>query len=83
MILPTKHVNLSQSLLGLGAKVLQELDRPQSPSRLWERVRAVDEVPSYQRYLLALDFLYACDALDLERGLLKRKRGPHAAGAPL
>jgi hypothetical protein len=73
MILPTKHVNVSQSLLGLGATVLRELNRPATPSHLWERVRMVDEVPSYDRFLLALDLLYACDAVELAGGFLKRR----------
>jgi hypothetical protein len=73
VILPTKHVNVSHSLLGLGAKILRELERPTTPSRLWERVRIVVEVPSYDRFLLALDLLYACDAVDLDNGLIKRK----------
>ena len=79
MILPTKHVNVSQSLLGLGAKVLKQLDRPATLSRLWEKLRVVDEVPSYQRFLLALDLLYACDALELHSGLIRR-RGSHDQG---
>lgn len=74
MILPTKHVNLSQSLLGLGARVLRQLDRPTTPSRLWEKLRAVDEFPSYHRFLLALDLLYACDAVELDSGLIRRRR---------
>ena len=74
MILPTKHVNVSQSLLGLGAKVLSQLDSPTSPSHLWEMVRAVDEVPSYDRFLLALDLLYACDAVEIVSGLIRRGR---------
>lgn len=79
MILPTKHVNVSQSLLGLGAKVLRQLDRPVTPSRLWEKVRAVDEIPSYNRFLLAVDLLYAFDALEMESGLIRR-RGRHDQG---
>lgn len=72
MILPTKHVNVSQSLLGLGAKVLKQLDGPASLSHLWERVRSQEEVSSYDRFLLALDLLYACDAVELDSGLIRR-----------
>ena len=74
MILPTKHVTISQSLLGLGGTVLRELHRPSTPSHLWERVRLLDEVPSYNRFLLALDLLYACDAVEMSGGFLKRRR---------
>lgn len=74
MILPTKHVNISQSLLGLGAAVLRQLEHPLSPSHLWERVRSADDASSYDRYLLALDLLFACDAVELGGGLLRRRR---------
>ncbi len=73
MILPTKHLNVSQSLLGLGAILLRELGHPMTPSHLWEKVRVVEETPSYVRFLLALDFLYTCDAIELAGGQLRRR----------
>ncbi len=36
MILPTKHINFSQSLLGLGAYLLSQLQSPKSIDELWE-----------------------------------------------
>jgi len=75
VILPTKHIPLRQSLLGVGGILLRHLDRKRTFSELWERVRAVREVGNYQRFVLALDLLYAVDAIALEEGLLRRKRG--------
>ena len=73
MILPTKHIDLTQSLLGLGATVLRQLDRPATPSRLWERVRTDCQVPSYERFVLALNLLYTIEAIYFADGILKRR----------
>jgi hypothetical protein len=40
MILPTKHINFSQSLLGLGSYVLSQLQSPKSIDELWEKYKA-------------------------------------------
>ena len=37
MILPTKHINFSHSLLGLGAYILSQLQSPRSIDALWEK----------------------------------------------
>ena len=37
-LLPDKHVAFSESLLGLGALVLQLLDRPKSLDELWQEL---------------------------------------------
>ena len=38
-LLPDKHVGFSESLLGLGALVLQRLDRPKTLDELWQELR--------------------------------------------
>ena len=72
MILPTKHVSTRQSLIGVGASVLAQLDRPRTLTDLWERLRESSEVGTFRRLVLALDLLYAIGAVALEDGLLKR-----------
>lgn len=74
MILPTKHIAIPESFIGMGASILGHMTRPLTLSRLWERVREVEEHTSYERFLLTLDLLYSIDAINLEDGLLKRKR---------
>lgn len=37
MILPTKHINFSQSLLGFGAYILTQLNTAKSVDELWEQ----------------------------------------------
>jgi hypothetical protein len=73
MILPTKHVSTSHSLLGLGAFLLQSMRARQTVSQLWERVRLEERVGSYQRFVLALDLLYLLGAVELREGILHRR----------
>ena len=73
MILPTKHVSVAQSYLGLGAQVLAHMERPQTLTRLWERVRESVASSNYERFLLTLDLLYSIDAIELDDGFLRRK----------
>ncbi len=72
MILPTKHVPAKQSLLGVGALVLQHLDSGRTLSDLWERLRVVPEVGTFKRLVLTLDLLYAIGVVAMEDGLIKR-----------
>lgn len=74
MILPTKHISSDNSLLGVGATILQNLRREQTSVRLWEQVRAMPNIGNYERFILALDLLYALDAISLEEGLIKKNK---------
>lgn len=73
MILPTKHVSTEHSLLGMGAAILRHLSSEQTVIRLWERVRSSGDVASFERFILALDFLYSLDAVEMQDGLLRRR----------
>lgn len=53
MILPTKHIGVGRSLLGVGAILLEQLQRPQTVTALWEQTRTHAEVGSFERFSLA------------------------------
>jgi hypothetical protein len=72
MILPTKHVSTSHSILGLGATILLYLDKPRTVSSLWGRARKHPEIGTFDRFTLVLDFLYMIGAVDFENNLLRR-----------
>jgi hypothetical protein len=74
MILPSKHVSQDRSLLGIGALLLEGLDRPQTVTSLWERVREEGAVGTFERFVLGLDMLYIIGALSLKNGLIERVR---------
>lgn len=74
MILPTKHISEDQALLGIGALLLTYLQRPQSVTSLWNDVRKHPSIGTFQRFILALDFLYIMGTIDFKGGLLHRSR---------
>jgi len=63
---------MDRCLLGVGALVLRSMDRKQTMTALWDRLREVPEVGTFTRFVLALDLLYALGAVELEDGLLRR-----------
>ncbi len=87
MILPTKRITQNRSLLGIGGHILQILDEPKTISKLWDEFKLknnnyeskniVNSTPkyfsiSYDWFILALDFLYCIEAVDLVNGKLKK-----------
>jgi len=74
MIMPTKYIPIQNSLLALGSIVLKNLKRPQSISSLWEKMRHVPEISTFERFTLILDLLFALELIDFEKGLLFRVR---------
>lgn len=79
MLLPDKHITLAESILGVGAFLLGELDGPQTMDRLYARVRrACDDgsLPAYHDFdavLLGVLFLYTIGAIELtDDGGVKR-----------
>ena len=73
MILPTKYIPLSDSILGVGAIILSKLGEPATPSAIWEEVRDTPEVGNYERFILALDLLFAIQAVERVRGLIQKR----------
>jgi hypothetical protein len=77
MILPTKHISEAHSILGVGGTILEILGNDDATaSSLWEELRMnrLEYAPvSFDWYVLALDFLYMIDAVEINSGLIKRK----------
>ena len=79
MILPTKHMRPARCLLGVGAEVLDILQRPMTVSALWDRVRDKRARPpaapiAYAWFVLALDLLYMIGAVQFQDGVLTRTK---------
>lgn len=70
MILPGKHLSSDRALMGVGADILSQLDRPREVSDLWDRVRGARAKRrqagpvSFDWFALALSFLYAINAVE-------------------
>ena len=52
MILPTKHITAENSLIGLGALLLSQLDSPTTVSTLWQGVRGLPQIATFERFTL-------------------------------
>ena len=72
MILPTKHIKLSNSLLGVGATLLKHLDRDKTVTFLWDETHTLPEIKTFDRFTLGLDFLFMLEIIDFQDGLLRR-----------
>lgn len=74
MILPDKNITLSNSLLGIGSKILTELAVPQTVSSLWEKVRRkYSEIKTFEKFVLTVDLLFALGLIEFDEGIVKRK----------
>ena len=72
MILPTKHIKLSNSLLGVGATLLKYLDRNRTVTSLWNETHTLPEIKTFDRFTLGLDLLFLVGVIDFQDGLLRR-----------
>ena len=72
MILPTKHIQPQDSLIGIGSTLLTNLRGPKTVTELWDGVRQLPGIVSFERFVFGLDLLYAMELVELDRGMLKR-----------
>ena len=77
MILPGKHIKLERTLLGIGGEILKNLNHDQTVSELWFKTQNQMENNSisltFDWFVLSLTFLYAINAIELDRGVLKKR----------
>ncbi len=72
MLLPDKHVRFAESLLGLGAFVLERLEKPKSLDLVWQELGNAAETErmpathSFEKLVLAVYTLYAIGAVRLD-----------------
>lgn len=72
MILPTKHLRLSNSLLNVGAALLRHIDGTHTVTALWNTSSMLPEVKTFERFTLGLDLLFMMGAVEFQDGLLQR-----------
>ena len=76
MILPTKHIRISESLIGLGGYLLKFLKEPVTIDQLWIKYENVNnkKFPAYHNFdnvVLALNLLFIMGILEInEKGEL-------------
>ena len=76
MIMPSKHINFSQSLLGFGSYLLSKLDKPMSLDDIWKIYQAdlskeyYIAKHSFDNLIMTFIFLYGINAIDQKNGLI-------------
>jgi hypothetical protein len=70
MILPSKHIKISESIIGLSGYLLKYLEKPKDLQAIWDEYSKDNNTSSFPAYhgfdhvVLALDFLYTIGAID-------------------
>jgi len=72
MIVPNKNIRLQNSLLGMGAQILPQLNATQTVSSLWEKMKLSKEINSYDKFVLTLDFLFMLNLIELKDGIIQK-----------
>lgn len=72
MILPNKFLEEKDSLLYVGALLLDKLDVPYSVSELWNQVNDNKSVNNYERFIITLDMLYVLNLIELKNDKIRR-----------
>ena len=71
MILPDKHIKLSESILGLGGVLVKLLNHDYFVDELWKKFEKINNSPemptnhTYDNFLLTLDFLFLIGAVNV------------------
>ncbi|MGL5651783.1 MAG: ABC-three component system middle component 6 [Paraclostridium sp.] len=76
MIMPGKNINMSESLIGLGAFVLSILDTPKSIDDCWKHLNEIyidtgkiNKKHTFDNFILTIDLLYIIGSVNInERG---------------
>lgn len=80
MIAPTKAISPDRAILTVAAQVLQQLDSSATIDQTWARLRVWREQNrqpspvSFGWFILACDVLYAMGIVEIQDGLLIRRR---------
>jgi len=72
MILPSKHIKLSNSLINIGAVLLKNLERRCTVTLLWDKSRSFPEIKTFERFTLGLDLLFMLGLIEYREGLIMR-----------
>lgn len=78
MIIPSKHINFSKSLLGFGSYILLKLEKPMSIDDLWSSYKEdvnsqiYNYLHTFDNLIMTLIFLYSIDAITEKNGIVSK-----------
>ncbi len=64
MIMPNKYIREHESLIGVGSVLITHLYKETSLSDLWEKVKNISDVETFERFILGLDLLFALGLIE-------------------
>lgn len=74
MILPSKHLNVSESLIGLGAFIVSILNKPMLVDDCWIELnrkyietKKIKKHHSFDNFILTIELLYCIGLVDINR----------------
>ena len=74
MLLPDKYIPIEDTLPSISAHIYRKLRFPLPLFPLWDKVRGIKALGTYERFIYALDFLYAIGLIDIESGFIRRTK---------
>ena len=72
MIMPSKYLREDEALVGVGGILLQRIEGRRNISFLWEDVKTNHAVATFERFILALDFLFLLGLIDIKDNEIMR-----------
>jgi len=78
MLVPAKHINFSESLLGFGSYLLANLDRPKTIDEIWNQYLSDVEKKlyfsnhSFDNLMLTIIFLFSIGSISEENGRIQK-----------
>lgn len=67
MIMPTKYIKENESLLGLGALIIKEInDEGSNLSLIWDNLKGNEDIFNFKRFILTLDMLFLLGLIDIK-----------------
>lgn len=72
MILPTKHITIENSIIGIGAEMTKLLNSEKTVSTLWDQAKKIKGIKSYGLFTLVLDFMFLIGIIEFKDGFLVR-----------
>lgn len=72
MIMPSKYLKEDEALIGVSAALLSLIEGNGNLSEIWESAKKIKAIGSFERFILALNFLYLLDLVDLHENKIVR-----------
>ena len=74
MILPMRTIEEEDTLLRVGIHLLEILGEQMDIASLWQQAKDIENIKTYERFILGLDLLFCFGLIDMEENIIVRKK---------